>query len=69
MSRRQYQTPVLLRIPADSKETFCHDCGQLRLCLTTNNPTNCGNCQSSNILVGSLNSSELTEARAKWKPT
>lgn len=57
---------VLYIVNTGSKETFCHDCGQLRLWLKGETPTCCGNCKSNNIIVGELNSDELTKAKEEW---
>lgn len=69
MSKRKWMPPTVVLIGQQTpKETFCYDCGQLRLWLKEEEPKACGYCKSKNIIVGELNSAELTKARNEWCP-
>lgn len=53
-------------ISGQSCETFCQDCGQLRLWGKPEKPEGCGNCGSAKIAVGPLLGQELPKLREAW---
>lgn len=57
----------LLVVPADSVETFCSSCGQLRLWAKGGRPSACGHCGSSAIEVEPLNGERLPALREAWR--
>ena len=57
---------LILSNIGEPRETFCHDCGQLRLWLKREEPAACGNCASHNIEVGLVGSDYLGKLRDEW---
>lgn len=53
-------------VSGDSCETFCKSCGQLRLWGKPEKPTGCGNCGSSDFVVGPVLGAELPKLREEW---
>lgn len=49
-------------------ETFCEKCGQLRLWLRREYPTQCGSCGEPEPLVGGIGGVLLKRLRDEWKP-
>lgn len=58
---------VLMIDAAESCETFCDGCGQLRLWARPGAPTACGNCGSPSIETGPVGGDRLPELRAAWR--
>lgn len=48
-------------------ETFCHDCGQLRLWARPDPVKACGNCGSARIETGLIGCEWLDGLRAEWR--
>ena len=47
----------------EPKEYYCHDCKQLRLWLRNEALERCGNCNSINITIDTVNSEKLSKLR------
>ena len=62
---------LIVSVPAEDFngmcETFCDDCGQLRLWVRREYPKTCGACGARDPLVGGIGSRLLTMAREQWK--
>jgi hypothetical protein len=61
---------LLIAVPGEDFagicETFCDDCGQLRLWVRREYPKSCGACGAPDPLVGGVGSRVLTMAKAQW---
>jgi hypothetical protein len=60
-------TLFILPPKTNACETFCHSCGQLRLWLRPEPPKACGNCGSTNIEIGEIDSERLTRLKEEYK--
>lgn len=67
MTTGYIEIEIALLENADPCETFCENCGQLRLWLRPEAPERCGHCGSAAIIIGKLGSEGMLKRRDEWR--